>query len=130
MSIRSPRSVRSSAFASVVALAVTGLTACEQGMPYDDPVDNGRWLARKDCASCHSVQDTSMGPSLLNLQGTEVTLDDGTTRLRDRAYFEQAITDPWSEVREGWGKTMLPLRYEPEELAALVAWLESGASPE
>ena len=124
--ILSSRRGGSSATVLITALIVIGLAGCG-GMPSDDPVENGQWLAKRYCVTCHGAEDTSFGPSLRDLAGTEVTLADGATRLRDRAYFEQAITDPWSEVVEGYGRTMLKNSYAAEEVHALLEWLEAGA---
>lgn len=88
----------------------------------------GSTLARdQGCLACHSVDGSrSSGPTWVGLAGSEVDLEGGGTVTADRAYLEQAILDPRSEVVAGYANIM-PTGYEltDEEVDALIEFIEA-----
>jgi cytochrome c oxidase subunit 2 len=68
-----------------------------------------------------------VGPTWLDLYGTERTLEDGTTVMVDEEYLRRAIMDPNSQVAAGYPQIM-PV-YESvltdEELEGLVEYIKS-----
>lgn len=97
----------------------------------EDLAAAGAALAEQSgCLGCHSLDGSrSIGPSLLNLAGSERTVTrDGQVMslIADRDYLERAILDPAAEVTEGYMPAMPPYAHlSPAEVKALIAWLES-----
>ena len=98
----------------------------------------GRRLAeQRGCLTCHSTDGAQgVGPSWKDLAGTEVTLADGRTLMRDRGYLVRAILDPDAEIAAGYPKGLMagamPGRQLTEtETEALVLYIFSlsGVSP-
>ncbi|MCO5215932.1 MAG: c-type cytochrome [Thermomicrobiales bacterium] len=78
------------------------------------------------CLACHSTDGSRLiGPSWLNLYGTERKLQSGETMIADEAYLMKAITDPGSEIAEGFPPSMPPFTFTPEELADIIAYIKS-----
>ncbi len=88
----------------------------------------GRDTARdRGCTQCHSAVEgvNVRGPSWAGLAGSEVTLDDGTTVTADRAYLERAITDPSSELVEGFKPIMPKVPLDDAQLDQVIAYIEA-----
>lgn len=95
----------------------------------------GKRLAeQRGCFACHSLDGSiGVGPTLQGLAGAKVTLADGRTVVRDKAYLERAVSAPDAELVAGYpaglmangipGKPLTAM-----EIEALVAYLESLAS--
>lgn len=124
-----PRLVLRSLPVLVLGLAL-GLGACGE-----DAVDRalspegeqGQELVRSlGCGSCHSSTGRSgLGPTFLDMWGTQVELTDGTTVTYDEEYVETAIRDPGAQVRDGYRDNM-PRSWEdmsPEDVDAIIAYL-------
>ncbi len=78
--------------------------------PGDPPTaQRGRRLAeQRGCLNCHSTEGAQgVGPSWKDLAGTEVTLADGRTLVRDRGYLARAIFDPDAEITAGYPKGLM-----------------------
>jgi cytochrome c oxidase subunit 2 len=58
------------------------------------------------CSSCHQVDTTGRGPTLIGLYGNKVTLDNGSTVLADDAYLRESITNPRAKVVSGFQPVM------------------------
>jgi cytochrome c oxidase subunit 2 len=92
-----------------------------------------RLFTSQGCAGCHSLDGSAgAGPSVQGLPGRTVELDDGSTTTADRAYIERAIVDPDAEIVDGYQPGVMSLATEsldleskPDDLQALVAYLES-----
>lgn len=91
----------------------------------------GRQLAKTNgCQDCHTTTGQRMtGPTWKDLAGSEVDLDGGRTVTADDAYLAQAITDPKSQVVEGFANIMPSYDLTPAEVDDLVAYLRE-LSPE
>jgi cytochrome c oxidase subunit 2 len=88
----------------------------------------------RGCTACHSVDGSSgVGPSWKGLYGKQETLADGSTVLADEAYLKRSIRDPASQVVKGYPPIMPRTELGDDELAALLAYIESmkgaGAAP-
>jgi cytochrome c oxidase subunit 2 len=88
----------------------------------------------RGCTACHSVDGSSgVGPSWKGLYGKQETLADGSTVLADEAYLKRSIRDPAAQVVKGYPPIMPKTEVSDEELAALLAYIESmkaaGAAP-
>ena len=87
----------------------------------------GQSLAQsKGCTACHSVDGSSgVGPSWKGLYGKQETLADGSVVLADEAYLERSIRDPAAQVVKGYPPIMPKMELGNDELAALLAFIES-----
>lgn len=93
---------------------------------------SGRRLAeQRDCLRCHSLDGMQLeGPSLKGVAGTEVTLADGRTVVRDHDYLARAISDPDADIAAGYPKGLMAgampgRKLTPPEVEALVAYITS-----
>jgi len=84
----------------------------------------------RGCVGCHfSHGDTSTGPSLVGLAGSNVRLSDGRTVPADRAYLVESVASPDAEIVAGYSPGMMSARVVPQHLSGdevddLVAYLE------
>lgn len=97
--------------------------------PHEDPaVAAGRSVAmNKGCAGCHSVDGSILvGPSWLNLWGSEVTLNSGETVTVDEEYIRQSVRNPNDFAREGFNTGVMPvLDVSDEEINQIIAYMKS-----
>jgi cytochrome c oxidase subunit 2 len=92
----------------------------------------GQALAQsKGCTACHSVDGSSgVGPTWKGLYGKRETLADGSAVAVDAAYLQKSIREPAAQVVKGYPPIMPRADVSDEELAALLAYIESmGAKP-
>lgn len=88
----------------------------------------GRDVARDmGCTQCHSAVEgvNVRGPSWAGLFGSEVTLKGGDTVTADRDYLVQAITDPASQIVEGFNPIMPKVSLDDTQLDQLIAYIEA-----
>jgi cytochrome c oxidase subunit 2 len=88
----------------------------------------------RGCTACHSVDGSSgVGPSWKGLYGKQETLADGSTVLADEAYLKRSIREPAAQVVKGFPPIMPKTEVSDDELAALLAYIESmkaaGSAP-
>ncbi len=97
-----------------------------------DRVARGRALAQaKGCVGCHSVDGSAgVGPTWKGLFGKTETLADGSTAIVDEAYLRAFVRDPKARPIRGFAPVMPLIELQPDELDALVAYIEShGVAP-
>lgn len=128
---------RALATALVAVLATVGpLSACgDDGDGAKAPstadlspaAQEGATLTRDlGCVACHAVgEGRATGPSWVGLAGSEVELEGGETVIADRAYLEQSIRDPRSQVVAGYANIM-PTTYEltDEQIELLLTFIK------
>ena len=91
-----------------------------------DAVAGERVFEERGCTSCHSVTgDSSTGPHLDGIVGTEVEVQGGETVAVDDAYLERSIREPRSQVVDGFDPIMPSIDLSDDEVAALVAYIAS-----
>jgi cytochrome c oxidase subunit II len=92
-----------------------------------DPPDLGEPIYRRHCAGCHSSDGSSgVGPSLLGLSSSDVTMNDGETIVADEDYLRESIRDPRARVRDGYPSIMPSYgNLRDEEVDALTAFIRS-----
>lgn len=128
-------------FVLAAAFAV-GLVACgddggsaddQSAAAPDDPaalVERGEELAGdRGCRSCHKEGGGGIGPDWEGLAGSTVELDGGTTVVADSEYLTRAIVDPGAEKVDGYSLAMPDAGLPDDEVAALVAYIESLGEP-
>ncbi len=112
------------AVASILLLTVPG---CGGDDTPDTPEGRGAALAAElGCASCHGPEGQGgFGPVLADIIGTTVELADGTTAVVDTAYLQRSILDPQAQIVPGFTAPMPATNPSAEQLADLIAWIES-----
>ena len=96
----------------------------------DDPVERGRlWAEQNACLTCHSIDGSELvGPTWLNVYGSQETLEDGTTVTVDDAYLYESITEPMLRIVEGYPPAMSPALSEnltDEQIADIIEFIKS-----
>ncbi|MET0961288.1 MAG: cytochrome c oxidase subunit II [Noviherbaspirillum sp.] len=112
------------------ALAMAGQGAAQPAAgagPGAALLATGQSIAQsRGCIACHSVDGSGgVGPSWKGLYGKQETLADGSTVLADEAYLKKSIRDPAAQVVKGYPPIMPKSDVSDEELAALLAYIES-----
>ena len=70
-----------------------------------------------------------MGPTWKSLYGKQEILTDGTTVLADEAYLARSIREPQAQLVKGFAPIMPPTALSDQEVAALVAYIQSLGGP-
>ena len=100
----------------------------------DNQVVQGQALAQsKGCMACHTVDGGArVGPTWKGLYGTTRALADGSTVLADEGYLRRSIVEPQAQVVKGFPSIMPPANLGNDEVAALLAYIQSlgGPSPD
>jgi cytochrome c oxidase subunit 2 len=96
-------------------------------VPGDTLLDKGRVLAQsRGCVACHSIDGSpGVGPTWKGLAGKTGTMADGSTALADETYLKKSIRDPQAQVVKGFPPIMPKIEMTDDELAALVAYIQS-----
>ena len=94
-------------------------------------VEQGRALSEsKGCVACHTIDGTArVGPTWKGLYGKTENMRDGTTALVDDNYLRSFIRNPQARGVKGFAPVMPKIDLTDEELAALVAYIQSLGSP-
>lgn len=97
-------------------------------------VSTGAWLAaRYTCLSCHSTDGSErVGPSLLGLYGSTVTVESGSTVVADHTYIIESIVAPQAQIVQGYPPGLMP-NFAPYltslDLLQMVTYIESLGTP-
>ncbi|HTY59304.1 MAG TPA: cytochrome c oxidase subunit II [Bacteroidota bacterium] len=94
---------------------------------------SGEQLFRQfGCVTCHLVNSTGRGPSLVGLMGSRVELEDGGTAVADRAYLQESILNPAVKIVRGY-KPLMPVfrnQLTPDQVSQLIEYIASlGGRP-
>lgn len=118
-------------FVMTMASPARGASAGSLAPAADARLAQGEALAQsKGCVACHTVNGSpGVGPTWKGLQGKTQTLADGSTVLADEAYLRRAIREPQAQVVKGFPPIMPTAALSDEELAALVAYIQSLGGP-
>jgi cytochrome c oxidase subunit 2 len=79
----------------------------------EDPVLRGEmWATQNGCLSCHSLDGSRLvGPSWLNVCGSQEALADGSSVTVDEAYLYESIVNPGAKVVQGYPDGVMPATY-------------------
>lgn len=80
------------------------------------------------CASCHVTGAKGRCPSLQNVYGRPVLLENGQTVMADEAYIRESITHPDAKIVKGYDRGVMPVfqgQLGEEELLQLTVYLKS-----
>ncbi len=96
----------------------------------EDPVERGRlWAEQNACLTCHSIDGSKLvGPTWLNVYGSQEIMEDGSTVIVDDAYIYESIREPALRIVEGYPPAMVPGLGEnlsDEQIADIIAFIKS-----
>lgn len=118
---------------SVVALVV-GLGACGGGddSGLSELAQRGKTVTMANgCASCHGAAGQGgVGPTWIDLAGSERELKDGTTVVADDAYLLRSILEPSAEEVAGYTLAMPVNGVSEAEAADVVAYIKELTTDE
>ncbi|MGB3733660.1 MAG: cytochrome c [Ilumatobacter sp.] len=112
--------------AGVVALAI-GLGACGgDESSLSDVAKRGKDTALSNgCASCHGTNGQGgVGPTWIDLAGSDVELEDGTTVVADDPYLIRSILEPEADVVAGYTIAMPANGMTEAQAADVVAYIK------
>jgi cytochrome c oxidase subunit 2 len=115
----------------LIATALLGACASSHGVSTGStPAAQGKTIAMKQgCTNCHgATAQGGLGPSWIGLSGSTVQLDDGTQVTADDAYIAESIRTPSAKRVAGYSIAMPPTHLSDDEVAALVAYIDSLAA--
>jgi len=84
------------------------------------------------CVSCHITDTQGRCPSLRNVFGRPVVLDDGRTVMADEAYVRESILNPNAKIVKGYERDIMPVfqgQINEEGLLQLIAYVKSLSAP-
>ncbi|MDR0781959.1 MAG: cytochrome c [Pseudomonadales bacterium] len=82
------------------------------------------------CVACHTVDGSiGVGPSWRGMWGRQETLSNGRTIVVNEAYFRNSLTDPQSQLVQGYANVMPRFFLKEDEIAALIAFAQTLSSP-
>ncbi len=110
-----------------------------------DPISYSNWLvsgttsgsmvemgeklfSQYGCVTCHLMDNQGRCPSLRNVFGHPVQLDDGRTVLADEAYVRESILNPNAKIVKGYKRDIMPVfqgQISEEGLLQLIVYLKS-----
>src|SRR5579863_8195680 len=95
--------------------------------------DQGEKLFQQyGCVTCHVTNSQGRCPSLLNVFGKPVVLDDGRTVLADEAYVRESILNPNAKIVKGYQRDIMPVfqgQIGEDGLLQLIAYIKSLSPP-
>lgn len=96
-------------------------------------VDQGAKLfSQYGCVTCHVLDAKGRCPSLRNMFGHPVQLDDGRTVMADEAYVRESILDPNAKIVKGYERNVMPVfqgQISEEGLLQLIVFVKSLSQP-
>lgn len=93
------------------------------------PAEAGELLYKKrGCVQCHSIDGSAkVGPTFLNLFGSENKMQDGSVLVADENYIRESILYPQKQVRQGY-KPVMPTyqgQLRDEEISAIIEYIKT-----
>ncbi|MDP9112631.1 MAG: cytochrome c oxidase subunit II [Acidobacteriota bacterium] len=95
--------------------------------------DQGQQLFQQyGCVTCHVTDRQGRCPSLLNVYGKPVVLDDGRTIVADEAYIRESILNPNAKIVKGYSRDIMPVfegQIGEDGVLQLIAYIKSLSTP-
>ena len=106
-------------------LIVSGCTTSEPPAAMSPAAAEGRAIAiDRGCTSCHGGDfDGGVGPSLIGLIGSEVSLIGGGMVVADRDYLVESIVDPNAKRRIGSTLQMPRVTLSDDDVERIVEYI-------
>lgn len=99
------------------------------GKPAGTMAEQGaRLFQQYGCSTCHVVDEQGRAPSLENVFGHPVELEDGRTVLADETYIRESILNPNAKVVKGYRHNVMPIfqgQIGEEGLLNLISYIKS-----
>jgi len=111
------------AYQNWLAGGATGTSMADQGE---------KLFEQYGCMTCHVLDQQGRCPSLRNVYGHPVQLDDGRTVLADEAYLRESILNPNAKIVKGYHKDLMPVfqgQINEEALLQLIVYIKSLSLP-
>jgi cytochrome c oxidase subunit 2 len=92
------------------------------------PAANGQQLfTTLGCSGCHAPGEGKIGPGLVGIFGSTVTLSDGSTVTADENYIRESILFPQKKVVQGFNPVMPTFsgRVSEQQILALITFIKS-----
>jgi cytochrome c oxidase subunit 2 len=117
---------------ATVAFAVAAASCGGGGSDLSEVAQRGKSTSTSNgCASCHgSNGQGGVGPSWIDLAGSDVELKDGRTVVADDEYLIRAILDPQVEEVEGFTLKMPTNGVSEAEAKDIVAYIKELTTDE
>jgi cytochrome c oxidase subunit II len=84
------------------------------------------------CITCHVMDQQGRCPSLRNVFGKPVQLEDGQTVVADEAYIRESILAPNAKIVKGYHRDVMPVfqgQIGEEALLQLIVYIKSLSAP-
>lgn len=84
------------------------------------------------CVTCHALDQQGRVPSLYNVFGKPVQLDDGQTVVADESYVRESILNPNAKIVKGYHRDIMPVfqgQIGEESLLQLIVYIKSLSVP-
>ncbi len=84
------------------------------------------------CVSCHLTDTQGRCPSLRNVFGNPVVLEDGRTVVADESYVRESILNPNAKIVKGYHRDIMPVfqgQIGEEGLLQLIVYVKSLSTP-
>lgn len=92
-----------------------------------------RLFAKYGCATCHLENGQGRGPSLRNVFGHPVQLDNGRIVTADEGFVRESVANPNAKVLAGYPRGVMPAfqgQISEEQLLQLVVYIKSLSNTE
>ena len=93
------------------------------------PVEAGKmFFSTRGCSQCHTTDGSRLiGPSLKDVYGSMVPLNDGTQVLADENYIRESIVSPGAKIVAGFSNVMPSYQgaLKEQDIAAIILWMKS-----
>ncbi len=113
----------------IVVMEAADYQAWLRGVPREaTPAEAGqKFFTSLACNNCHIEDNTGRCPSLADLYGTDVRLEDGTTVKVDETYIRESILNPAKKVVAGYQPVMPTFQGQvtEEQIAMIIAYIKS-----
>jgi cytochrome c oxidase subunit II len=106
---------------------MVGASSCGGGeSSLSEQAQRGEDIAReKGCMGCHGANGQGgVGPSWIDLAGSQVELDEGPSVIADDDYLVRSIREPGAEEVAGYSLKMPPNNLNDSQVADIVAYIK------
>lgn len=116
-----------------MVIIAQSMRSVDSGGPPPAALEPGEQIALDaGCLACHTTDGSDLvGPSWLDLAGSDRPLESGETVVADDAYLEESIIDPEAKVVEGFDPTM-PTTYQDtlsaEDIGSIIDFINTLSS--